>query len=173
MKTKIALLILLIATVGLNLYLHYPRVPKIDKELKPYVETFLKYCELYKVDCSETSKFKITIKEIPNMSALLELLGQKPSEYVVVGLCHPMSNEIDINLEYYLKSSNVELEQLMMHELGHCVLGKDHTEDTELAIMNPYTLLDYIYLRNYKKLINAFFNCKTNCPVVEFDNSVY
>lgn len=51
--------------------------------------------------------------------------------------------------------SDIYLEIVMFHELGHCILGRDHNE--ELSIMNTYKVQDYIYVMNYSAYISELF----------------
>lgn len=168
---RIVLICLLVVLVIANVKMHIPAEAGIDPRLKPYVETFLKYCKLYKTDCSKTAKFKIVLVKIPDRKELFKLLGLPFG--TVIGQCWERSNEIHISEDYYKSSTPVEMESLLIHELGHCILDLDHTEDTETDIMNPFSLPGYVYLRHYNELINRYFNCTDFCPVIEYNESTY
>jgi hypothetical protein len=169
MRKYISLTILVIL-VAFNIYLRIPATPDIDKQLIPYVETFKQLCKTYGKDCSITDKFNIKFKDFKPYHQLYEMLGFKGR---VIGHCWRDSREIDISIEYYLTAHNAEIEQLLVHELGHCVLDLEHTEEDKLAIMNPYSLYYTAYLAGYNELMNDFFGCKENCPVVKFNKERY
>ena len=65
-------------------------------------------------------------------------------EDVVVGQCLTYANdnrEINIDREYWNKSTEVDKEYLIFHELGHCILRRSHLEDSRsdgtcLSMMN-------------------------------------
>lgn len=60
-----------------------------------------------------------------------------------VGICHAYTpnnhhNWIEIDSKYWLKLSYYGKQQLIFHELGHCVLGLNH--DNTLMVVNNYTI---------------------------------
>jgi hypothetical protein len=146
---------------------------KIDKKLEPYVNTFKKYCELYKVDCSKLDTTNVYLEELPDFRWLRETLGLPPKDGETVGLCNLLTKNVSISPKYFEHSPPIDIEALVIHELAHCVLDKEHTEDTELDIMNPYMLPSYMYYLNYQKLLDKLFSCTENCPTVEFTSDVY
>ena len=63
--------------------------------------------------------------------------------------------EINIDPEFWAIASDVEKEEVVFHELGHCILGRDH-EETVLeegipkSIMFPYVFeWEYQNYRSY------------------------
>lgn len=165
----IILNVLLVVLVSLNINKYTPATPEIDSKLQPYVSTFLSYCDTYKVDCSRVAEFSIKFSNFRVAKVYYKLF----SEGSLIGLCKPTSNEIEINEEYFNLSSAAEKEQLIIHELGHCILDLEHTEETELDIMNPYSFPEYVYLENYNELMNRFFSCEDFCPEVFFNGENY
>lgn len=91
-------------------------------------------------------------------------------EYPVVGVCMSWSDgykEITIDKESFSELDDSKKEELVFHELGHCVLGRKHDEETiELngfkyaprSIMYPYVFGGDMYLKNtnyyYGELVN-------------------
>lgn len=71
---------------------------------------------------------------------------------------------ININAWKYL--DDPEKEQIMFHELGHCLQFKDHTNTR--SMMYPYTLGSFYYLYNYQEIMDDFFDCKKDCPKVKY-----
>ena len=161
---------LLIVLVGFNIYVRIPSTPKVHPGLLKYVETFKELCSTYKTDCSKISKFKIDLIDMSGFVKLYRMLGIKGT---VIGHCWRDAKRIDINREYFDKSNSAQIEQLVLHELGHCVLNKEHTEETEPSIMNPYSIYYNFYTHNYNELMNRFFSCKDFCPVVQFNQDRY
>lgn len=62
----------------------------------------------------------------------------------IVGQCAKLtdgSKEVRIDLDYWNKSNELEREFLIFHELGHCILNRSHTDDSDesgtcLSMMN-------------------------------------
>lgn len=77
-----------------------------------------------------------------------------------VGQCTTWFNGaalITIHRGYWEEISDIERYALLLHELGHCVMGKDHN-DTEMSdrcpasLMNSYILSERCYLKHYDAL---------------------
>ncbi len=52
----------------------------------------------------------------------------------------------------------LQLRELMFHELGHCLLGKDHVEDAPHHIMSPALSNDFPWLeQNWDRLLAELF----------------
>jgi hypothetical protein len=164
-------IVLLLILIGMNIKVRINAKPQINPALVPYVETFKRLCKTYKTDCSKVDNFKIELVEMKDWRKIYKMLGIGSGGYII-GHCWKGSNEIDINIGYFKRSSPAEIEQLVIHELGHCVLDLDHTEET-LDIMNSYTLPAYVYLKYYNEFVNRFFSCQDFCPVVKFNQESY
>jgi hypothetical protein len=80
-----------------------------------------------------------------------------------IGLCFGFKQSIlfryiVIDSEYWEKSDSYEREALVFHELGHCVLDKDHNssmvsflyflDHRPKSIMHPYSFYQYRYYRD-------------------------
>lgn len=80
-----------------------------------------------------------------------------------IGLCFGFKQSIlfryiVLDSDYWEKADNYEKESLVFHELGHCILNKDHS--TEMissyyfldyrpkSIMHPYSFFQYRYYRD-------------------------
>jgi hypothetical protein len=63
---------------------------------------------------------------------------------------------IQINPNIWPKLSEDERELLIFHELGHCVLNRDHV--TSGSIMTPYALPVSYYVENREELWADLFN---------------
>jgi hypothetical protein len=162
-------IVLLIFLVACNVIMRIPATPEINPLLTPYVNTFLKLCDSYKTDCSKINDFKIELVKMNKFDKFYKLLGVNG---YVIGHCWTGTNEIDINIDYFERANNAEIEQVMIHELGHCILDLEHTEE-KTAIMNPYSIFYADYVKDYNKLMNDFFSCRENCPALQFNERNY
>lgn len=76
--------------------------------------------------------------------------------------------KIRINRKYWsndLAYDNARREMLMFHELGHCILNRDHNEEVNiyghpLSIMYPSVFSHNSYISNYSMYINELFLAK-------------
>ena len=97
-----------------------PSYDGVDVSLWPYFEQFEKaaYDRGIKIDLSQTG---ITgeISDLPGQS--------------VAGQCqfgHYINNHITIDRNYWNRSSTMDREFVVFHELGHCFLLRGHLEDS-------------------------------------------
>jgi len=105
----------------------------IDPDLLPYVESFVFEANQRGVNLSiDSLGIDITFQNIGDPS--------------VLGLCNrdPDGNglAIDIDPVYWKLAEELRKEYVMYHELGHCVLNRDHTTASDgsgtcLSIMEP------------------------------------
>lgn len=70
---------------------------------------------------------------------------------------------IKINRQYWESTAEADREQLMYHELGHCILKRDHDETLIThaqpeSIMYPVHLGNALYVDYYSHYINELFN---------------
>lgn len=81
-----------------------------------YTFQFLAYKEVYQDRCyDEPNKFEVVLGEMPD-----DLLG----------ICFPNEQKalVILNEEHWNRSNDLEREELVFHELGHCLLGRPHRE---------------------------------------------
>ncbi len=112
--------------------------PKIDSQLQPFVDSFLKYAEQHNL---ESYDIDFNILFVPTMSG------------TTVGTCG--FDGIKINKAFWDNVGHYDHEQLMFHELGHCVLGHDHIAYP--SIMYPYMLNLSYYLDHRIDLFKTLF----------------
>lgn len=130
----------------------------IDDRTLPYVNKFTELTKVFKTNsASRLSSIRISISDLKGETA---------------GTCHYGFNRIVIDRGTWVTMSVVGKEELMFHELGHCILNLDHTET---GLMKPAGFYQpHIYVANYKKLINELFGCKTgDCHDIVWDESYY
>jgi hypothetical protein len=137
----------------------------IEIEVEPYLETFETYCIKYNKDCSKLNTLSIKLGEIPPLFTLTSN---------VVGLCDQNNTQILLSREYWSNAIYLERELLVFHELGHCILMKEHTDPRiDDHIMNPTMMDSNGYQLMYQKLMNELFDCSKNCPEVYFKRERY
>ena len=86
-----------------------------------------------------------------------------------IGLCLPIPffPIVLIDRDFWSFASNPEREQLLFHELGHCLLWRGHTSKTfrdgrPISIMNPVLILsDYEYMSNREYYLNELFGVES------------
>ena len=112
---------------------------QVDPVLTPYIESFI----------SEAAKRGHTIEK-KNLIARFS----KASDGALCGSCNSLSS--DPNIQKIISIYNInpcwfndqQLETLVFHELGHCILGREHLTDTLIngdpkSIMVPDNLALY------------------------------
>ena len=114
-------------------------VYRVPPEFQPYVDTFIKE--------AANRGHSITITN-------LIMQYDTTSEDSLCGSCNSVSSNpsiqkiININPNFLCWDNNVELETLIFHELGHCILGRNHTtarlpNGDFKSIMTPHNLMLY------------------------------
>lgn len=105
--------------------------PRVEEEIKEYYDRFQEY---YGINPYYVSA---TFEE--------ELVGDDGNEDVV-GICKRWKSgkaEIVLERPYWNGLSDYGREELVFHELGHCVLGRGHNNENvdgcPVSIMNEYT----------------------------------
>lgn len=82
------------------------------------------------------------------------------------GACEIVEDEtptIVIRKDTWDKMNEDEREELLYHELGHCVLHRNHNKEVTpeglpTSIMNPYIIRGEIYRENQKYYLTELFN---------------
>lgn len=143
-------------------------IDKNDSRINPYLEKFEFLCKMYKEDCSGYKKFKYKIEVIPR--DLFRIITNDKS--VVIGQCNFLSGKITIDENFFKRSSNLDIEMVVLHEIGHCFFNKRH-DDSMPSIMNSYKSSVHLYEHFYNYYLNDFFKCKKNCPIIKFDENFY
>ena len=103
--------------------------------------------------------------------------GQTTLGYCQKGGKSPL---IVINLNFWNKPwfSEADKEQLIFHELGHCILNREHLNDTDsggnpLSIMNYYHFSNLQYENDYSSYIQELFGTRTELAGILFDGTQY
>jgi len=96
----------------------------VDVQLEEYFESFNNEASAYGYDVS---------KELSLINGYLEVL----SGTTAAGQCKTYSDgrrEIVIDSEYWQRADPLEREFILFHELGHCVLDRDHNDEHERGV---------------------------------------
>lgn len=122
-----------------------PFTYKLDSELVPYYERFT---DVYGVDS----------KYVAGWFADTNSHSER-----AVGICYSYTNgdrRIEIDPTYWANSSDNGKEQLIFHELGHCVFNLDHNDNRldikdygtiPASIMNSYAFGEQWYYETFKE----------------------
>jgi len=114
--------------------------PAIDPDLLIYVENFIFEANEREYQNPEGNPLSID-------SLGLEIKFTNISNEAVIGRCNRengVSTSISIDPLFWKTSPELVREYIMFHELGHCVLSRDHTTSADvtgtcLSIMEPGT----------------------------------
>jgi len=123
-----------------------------DKELCEYIDLFENYSKKY----SPSGPVKVK-----NLTVKFGKLT-----YPSIGMCSfiPFSRikEITIDPVAWGIASSVKREVLMLHELGHCILNRDHIdnmrENVPASIMYPNTTPHYFYEEKKESYLRELFS---------------
>ena len=138
--------------------------PGSSAGLKPYeIEKFTK-------EFSRISKLfgkKYIEGKVDNISIDIRKL---PGD--IVGVCYANINRISLDIVWLNISPIEEQEEVVFHELAHCVMGKGHTPTGIMKAKNPQGV--EAYRKNYKFLINELFDCPSgDCVDIQWDGEKY
>lgn len=95
---------------------------QVEEALQPYFERFDQEARIRGLD------FSLEMEE-------LEASIIRVDEEGVLGQCHyseQAPNIVEIDNQFWARATDLEKEYVVFHELGHCVLGRNH-DDTRLA----------------------------------------
>jgi len=79
----------------------------------------------------------------------------------VLGVCYLSPGSppvVNIDRVHWRSLGLVERQLLLFHELGHCLLHRDHVEDSTISIMNPYLISAQTFSKNEEGLMSELFD---------------
>jgi hypothetical protein len=117
--------------------------PRRDDAIAPYVEEFSQDATFYNRTCTRVRDIILS----DNVKA------------GIAGYCQPRFAVV-LSRTFWATADEWERRTLVYHELGHCALDLDHTEEEALAIMNPYILPGYLASRHWPQLVKALMEKK-------------
>jgi hypothetical protein len=93
----------------------------------------------------------------------IQILDKIDSDQSVVGMCWTGDNKIQLKRSAWDRYSWHSRQELVFHELGHCVHDRDHRLDLDpttrwpVSLMYPYMLRDYQYQQLYDRYNQELF----------------
>jgi hypothetical protein len=124
---------------------------EIDEELEMFVNLFMHDCNTRRTDCKyRLQRIKeIKVVDMPDLD--------KSDNEVVIGLCYDtiFSKRVHINRDV-INFSDRYLQALMYHELGHCMYGLDHLQESD-KLMSPAMPSFPVLIRDWKTLVEEMF----------------
>jgi len=108
----------------------------IGQDFVPYVKRFAKEAELRKV--------KFDTDRVRNVSISF---GFNLNDYNALAYCDVGNHEIKVSESYWLTASDSAREELLFHELGHCLLNRAHDDGT-MSLGNGRNI--------YKSIMNTY-----------------
>lgn len=148
MKHLIEILSLVLAGCGQGVY-------SVDPDFQVYVDSFSQASQMYSTSPVDTSNLVIHYGDLSTSVSAVE--GSH-----VAGLCQEaLAPTITIDPVQWKLLRDNEQEELVFHELGHCLLHRAHTSEVDqygnpLSIMNPVLFSNYEYRR--AMLLKELFN---------------
>lgn len=125
--------------------------PRVDEELKLYVELFMADCEARRTDCEKklNSIYEIRVVEMEDKN--------KNDKEIVIGVCYLnlFSNKVHIN-KLAFQYGHKYVQTIMYHELGHCMYDLDHEEKDDM-LMSPMMPELKTILHDWSRLLDDFF----------------
>ena len=124
----------------------------VDKRALTYVHRFEK-----------NSGFKIPYVRIKFVKRFERDKGRKDGK-MTVGLCVYRSRQIYILESWWNKESDLRKEELINHEIGHCILNKDHDErmiegsECPWSLMYPNTLSEECYRQYHEHYLRELLD---------------
>ena len=127
----------------------------VDSSFKIYIDEFMKQAEKNDMDKDSLQDFAMIFAS--------RLDGN------TAGICLHPTNTILVNAEYWKLIDEYQREDLIFHELGHCVLGRSHcdakNEDgTPVSIMNPRVMWSATYMISRDRYVKELFKPDHRCP---------
>lgn len=155
MKNKSSFILAIIAFSSVISACGKPEI-NVDPELSPYYNKFIQNGKNSGVDLS---KRDITLRFVPTIK-------DEQQNGVILGVCYFEDNDVEINRESWDSLSIEKREALVAHELGHCILDRDHEDSTDqltgkkLSLMNAYLISTTDFTTKYDYYMRELFSPK-------------
>ena len=120
----------------------------VEEELLPHVIQFEK-------ECGVPVKLNVYFADFSTFNKTMKLIN---SDFHAIGMCSPFFfGDIYIDRAWWFSTYNYyRKEELMFHELGHCVLHRFHNDDKdkygmEESVMSSTMFMSYYQYEAYRK----------------------
>jgi len=131
---------------------------KVDKELYSHVVEFVSMCSLvggeFTIQCE---KRLLALNKVEYVDAFNDSPNVVGRCFYGITLSVPRTVQI---LKGFADVDSLSMKGLVFHELGHCLLGQDHTTVNSLDLMNPYMMEEEDYGSYWKILVKKLFDIK-------------
>ena len=134
----------------------------VETENKPYIDSqFRHHVDMFKIEAAWRG---LTV-DIDKVSVMFDVKDKDPS---VVGLCSLsfIAPTIRIRHDIWNTMQEEEREALLFHELGHCLLHRNHCDNdsgTPISLMNSTVFGGDLYSKNRSRFIDELFSPDTRC----------
>jgi hypothetical protein len=165
MKKALSLIVPIMA-LCYQIFLWNVKIPAprrgIHPEVQQYVDRFVKLAK----DVGNKD-YKHFMLNIDIADSIKDSFNGVVTSDDVVGWCKPYIYPLQIMIqsEQWRTSSDMQREQLMFHELGHCLLRRQHDETTSpngtpMSIMYPFLVPEHTYETFRDEYIKELFGVK-------------
>ena len=160
---------IILAVLALAVHLEYVQFKEMDLMLAKlmYVDSELTG-DLTKFVAE--GKLRGVTVNTSKLTMLLSKTGTKKEPYII-GTCQAANTKplVIIDKKFYTKSSMPEREELVFHELGHCLLGRIHCNVKDkggisVSIMEPILMSVNKFSKNRKEMLDELFKPNPFCP---------
>lgn len=121
-------------------------VPFVDPTIQPYVDRYEQY--------------KIKFASVGGVRPISIYFKTLPGSFI--GMCYIKSSGervIEIDPDFWFSNTDIDREILILHEMGHCDLNRDHVEN---SIMEPNHISPSRYLSQQFLFLQELFTNFTN-----------
>lgn len=134
------------------------RETEFDNRKKFDPNGFDDYVEMFKEDAALVMGQELVVDNLIIEFDTIENAKQKDGT-VIAGICYyNLTPLIVVNRDIWVKLSDAKKQALMYHEMGHCVLMRDHVPAVDkFSIMNPILHNDQVLQDNYDYLMEELF----------------
>jgi Zn-dependent peptidase ImmA (M78 family) len=129
----------------------------IQREYQYHTGDFEPYVQAFKQDAK---KFNLDISIVDLLIIFGNLNEDDDNEYFYLGICYTYTDKtplIRIDEAIWKTLDEVERKLLIYHELGHCILNKDHDDDSN-NIMNTLDVDSQYFIENEQEVLAHLFS---------------
>lgn len=144
---------------------HPVEPPFIDPALQPYLDSFERDAEFYRVPIKPETLGMVQFQDLPDH--YVGFCNSAGDTWANMGFVH--TNVIVISNKIKDQLGDCYFKAIMYHELGHCLLGKGHDPDNSLTIMDPAPIgLDSFWCTTWNAQVKDLFTREYGGDVPDF-----
>jgi Zn-dependent protease with chaperone function len=138
-------------------------LPEVHPELLPYVIKFTDELKTHNPKLAENHIIRYRIRKLRVDIVDLDFLDifQSGKLTNMIAACNMISGNVLVHSRFYEDATPTQLEMVMFHELGHCVLLRDHVDVRQKfgprSIMYPYLFEESTYLEHRDYYLRELF----------------